>query len=210
MTDCENLDEIKNIAKIFRKHSYADQLEQVRVANVKSLTKVLKKLDLAKYCQEDIFMSILFILNDEHPEIRAYFVQSQGAQKLVVKEKYSLKSPSLTTDSILIDVNEQVLTESVLETALACDAKSVVNSLLVQGLILNNPYREHTDKNFDDKIFFFKQDSVKSKLINFTDTESQFEPLKGSQVFRSQAQQKLADHELLRLLNTKKTNIVYQ
>ena len=101
-------------------------------------------------------MSILFILNDEHPEIRAYFVQSQGAQKLVVKEKFSLESPSLTSDSILIDLNEQVLTESVLETALACDTKTIVNSLLVEGLIMGNPYREHTEKNFDDKIFFFE------------------------------------------------------
>ena len=74
MTDCQNPEEIKNIAKIFRKHSYADQLEQVRVSNVKSLTKIVQKIDLAKHCHEDIFMSILFILNDEHPEIRAYFV----------------------------------------------------------------------------------------------------------------------------------------
>jgi len=46
MTDCSNQQEVVTLAKIFRKHSYADQLEQVRVSNVKSLSKVLQKLDL--------------------------------------------------------------------------------------------------------------------------------------------------------------------
>jgi len=65
-------------------------------------------------------------------------------------------SPSLTKDSILIDLNEQELTESVIETALTHSEKPIVNELLVQGLIMGNPYREHTAKNFDDKIFFFE------------------------------------------------------
>jgi hypothetical protein len=74
--DASDPEQISKIGKIFKKHAYADQKEQVRVANVKSVTKVLEKLDLEKNSSHclDIIMSIILILNDEHPEIRSYFV----------------------------------------------------------------------------------------------------------------------------------------
>lgn len=74
--NCNDPNQIKKIGVIFRKYSYADQEEKVRVSTVKSVSKVLEKLDLKKHLPHclDIFMTIILILNDEHPEIRSYFV----------------------------------------------------------------------------------------------------------------------------------------
>lgn len=82
--DCNDPSQIQKISSIFRKYSYADQEEKVRVATVKSVSRVLENLDLKKHMTSclDIFMTIILILNDEHPEIRSYFVQSEGAKKL--------------------------------------------------------------------------------------------------------------------------------
>jgi len=85
MTDCEEPAQVVKIGKILLRYAYADQKELVRVATVKSVARLLCKLDLSKHSTGclDVYMSLILILNDEHPEIRSYLVQSQGASQLV-------------------------------------------------------------------------------------------------------------------------------
>lgn len=92
MTDYSDKNQVARISQILKKYSYADQKENVRVAAVKSVSKVLSKLDLnlPVSCYKDLLMAMIFILNDEHPEIRAYLVQSEGAQKLIDPGVYAL------------------------------------------------------------------------------------------------------------------------
>lgn len=61
---------------------------------------------------------------------------------------------------MLVDLNEQVLLESMLRTTLASarsnqeNLKAFVNDFLLDNIIIGRIYREHQAKNFDDKIFF--------------------------------------------------------
>ena len=77
-------------------------------------------------------MSLVLISNDEHPEIRSYLLQSRGVSQLVDRQRYSIESQSLANhksdkgaaiasagEAMVIDLNEQVLVESILKTALA-------------------------------------------------------------------------------------------
>ena len=68
--------ELKEVSAILKEHAYADKKELVRVANVKSVCRVLQSVDLKSHLQHlvDLFTSLVFILNDEHPEIRAYLL----------------------------------------------------------------------------------------------------------------------------------------
>ena len=85
MVDCKEPGQVIKIGKILLRYAYADQKELVRVATVKSAARLLCKLDLSKHSTGclDVYMSLILILNDEHPEIRSYLVQSQGASQLV-------------------------------------------------------------------------------------------------------------------------------
>ena len=63
----------------------------------------------------------------------------------------------------MVDLNEQLLLESVFNSVVAMASadspetlKTVANEFLVAPFIVRNPYREHVEKNFDDKIFFFE------------------------------------------------------
>lgn len=171
MVSCEDQESLRTIGKVLARHAYADQKELVRVANVKSVARLLLRLDLENNVCAclDIFQAVVLILNDEHPEIRSYLVQSAGVGKLIERTKYSIESPSLSGGSaedaaakaMVVDLNEPVLIESALHSALAAakapeEKLSVINDLLIPRLILSNPYREHHDKNYDEKIFFYE------------------------------------------------------
>ena len=61
---------------------------------------------------------------------------------------------------MVVDLNEQVLTQSVFHTAIknakTKEERVIVFEFLMNSFILGNPYREHNAKNFDDKIFFYE------------------------------------------------------
>ena len=61
---------------MLKKYAYSDQKEMVRVANVKSLCRVLARISLKDQIEScpSLFTAIVFVLNDEHPEIRSYMV----------------------------------------------------------------------------------------------------------------------------------------
>lgn len=62
---------------------------------------------------------MIFILNDEHPEIRAYLVQCEGARKLINPDIYSLQSGSLVNNNVMVvDLNEQVLITAILDLSI--------------------------------------------------------------------------------------------
>lgn len=171
MVDCEDANDLAKIGRITRKYAYADQKELVRVANVKSVARFLARLKDDK-CSPgllDVYMALVLILQDEHPEIRSYLVQSIGINRFVEPETYSIKSPSLANHAVpdkapVVDLNEQVLLESILRTTLASARSSgdagvlsaFANQFLLKNFIVDRLYREHQLKNFDDKIFFYE------------------------------------------------------
>jgi hypothetical protein len=57
---------------------------------------------------------------------------------------------------LIIDLNEEVLIESVLRTISKSIEHPDCDNWLVENFITGNLYREHNDKNFDDKIFFYE------------------------------------------------------
>jgi len=61
---------------------------------------------------------------------------------------------------MVVDLNEQVLTQSVFQTAISNattkESQRMVYKFLMSSFIVGNPYREHNVKNFDDKIFFYE------------------------------------------------------
>uniref|UniRef100_A0A7S3FSW8 Uncharacterized protein n=1 Tax=Strombidium rassoulzadegani TaxID=1082188 RepID=A0A7S3FSW8_9SPIT len=97
-------------------------------------------------------------------------VQNPSAKQLVDPEDFNIESKSLRNGkeqkAIVVDLNEQALTESVIKLALKhskpteqspdSSEKLILNKLMMEHFILNNPYREHNVKNFDDKIFFYE------------------------------------------------------
>lgn len=105
---------------------------------------------------------MMFILTDEHPEIRAYLVQCEGAAKLINPDIYSLQSGSLVNNNVMVvDLNEQVLTSAILDLSISRansddDCKSVLNDFFVSNFLIFSAYREHYEKNFEDKIFFYE------------------------------------------------------
>lgn len=172
MVNCEDASDLAKIGRIARKYAYADQKELVRVANVKSVARFLARLQDHKCSSSllDVYMALVLILQDEHPEIRSYLVQSIGINRFVEAETYSIKSPSLASHdapgkALVVDLNEQVLLESILRTTLASARSSggdtgvlaaFVNQFLLENFIIGRLYREHQLKNFDDKIFFYE------------------------------------------------------
>lgn len=51
----------------------------VRVATVKSVARVLDKIEITNGPElHDLYNSVVLILHDEHPEIRLFLVQSDG------------------------------------------------------------------------------------------------------------------------------------
>lgn len=84
---------IKNKCEMFRQYSYMDQKEIVRVSVAKSIATLITEL---KISQESIFVknrtnfegfldimtALVFILNDESPDIRAYVIHHGLAQIL--------------------------------------------------------------------------------------------------------------------------------
>ena len=174
MVDGNDAEDVKKLGRIVRKYAYADQKELVRVANVKSVARFLNGLEVTRCSPSlfDVYMALVLILHDEHPEIRSYLVQSPGIHKFVDPGAYSVKSPSLVsqdapnkTKAMVVDLNEQMLLESILKTTLASARSNeseketlilFVNDFLVQSFMTNRLYREHQLKNFDDKIFFYE------------------------------------------------------
>jgi len=143
------------------KYAYADQKENIRVASVKSVARILTKIDkLEEQPLDDLYMAVILILHDEHPEVRGYLVQSQGISKFLDKERYSIESSSLSANKnqMVVDLNEQVVSEEVLRWVITStlEQKGTINRFLVPKFIASNLYREQTEKNFDDKIFFFE------------------------------------------------------
>jgi hypothetical protein len=141
---------------------------------VKSVARFLNGLE-SRRCSTslfDVYMALILILHDEHPEIRSYLVQSAGVQKFVDPAAHSVESPSLVSQDdpekatdMVVDLNEQMLLTSIISTTLASARSnevgkevltSFVNDFLVANFVANRLYREHQLKNFDDKIFFFE------------------------------------------------------
>jgi hypothetical protein len=59
---------------------------------VKSLARVLNKVDLATHNVNDLYRAVILILHDENPDIRGYLVQSAGLQKFIPQATYSIES----------------------------------------------------------------------------------------------------------------------
>jgi len=59
---------------------------------------------------------------------------------------------------MLVDINEQVLIQSILEMVAnkSLDKKAIINQFLIGNFMVFSHYREHYEKNFDDKIFFYE------------------------------------------------------
>lgn len=139
---------------------------------MKSIARFLNGLESPRCSTSlfDVYMALVLILHDEHPEIRSYLVQSTGIRKFVDPAAYSVESPSLVSQddpekakAMIVDLNEQMLMKSIIGTTLAsarsseCEKEvlaSFVNDFLVANFVANRLYREHQLKNFDDKIFF--------------------------------------------------------
>lgn len=86
LTQCQDPEGLQQISRIFRTHAYSDQLELVRVATVKSVSRILEKLgtelnEAQWIAGLDLMVACIYLLNDEHPEIRTYLVQSLGARR---------------------------------------------------------------------------------------------------------------------------------
>lgn len=108
----------------------------------------------------DLMMAVIYLLNDEHPEIRSYLVQAKGARAFFGSADFRIESPSLVgAGEMKVDLNEQMLIKIVLskvaDQADWTDKNSAIANFFAE-LIIQNPYREHNAKNFDDKIFFFE------------------------------------------------------
>jgi adenylate cyclase len=95
------------------KYAYSDQKEMVRVATVKSVARVLNKIQTleGQTHLNELYKAIVLLLHDEHPEIRGYLVQSKGMAMFVNQSHFSIDSPSLATGGKIVDVNEQVMAE---------------------------------------------------------------------------------------------------
>ena len=134
LTDCKEPSQVAKIGKILLRYAYSDQKELVRVATVKSMRGILCRFDLSMHSTSclDVYMSLVLLANDEHPEIRTYLLQSRGVSQLVDRQVYSIESQSLAShksdegaaiasagEAMVIDLNEQVMVESILKTALA-------------------------------------------------------------------------------------------
>ena len=80
--DCKDATHVVKIGQILLRYAYADQKELVRVAAVKSAARLLCKLDLSMHSTSclDVYMSLILISTDEHPEIRSYLMQSRGVR----------------------------------------------------------------------------------------------------------------------------------
>ena len=78
-----SIDNVAEIGQIILKFAHGEQKEIVRVAAVKSLGKFLKYLKLdgktgKLKSSHDIWKATILLLNDEHPEVRSYLIQSYG------------------------------------------------------------------------------------------------------------------------------------
>lgn len=111
ITDTKDPAQLQLLAEVLKKNAYSDQLELVRVSTVKSVSRIAEKL---VEVPQDFYKTCVLLLNDEHPEIRSYLVQSLGARKLFC-ETNNIKSPMLIEKApMLVDLNETTMVEAVL------------------------------------------------------------------------------------------------
>ena len=55
----------------------------------------------------DLVMACIFLLNDEHPEIRSYLVQAKGTRAFFGSSDFKIESPSLVSaGEMKVDLNE--------------------------------------------------------------------------------------------------------
>jgi len=82
--------DVSTISKMISKYAYADQKDIIRVATVKSLARILNKVDLVSHNINDLYRAVLLILHDENPDIRGYLLQSPGLAKFIPKASYAI------------------------------------------------------------------------------------------------------------------------
>ena len=105
LVDCNDHEAVGTLAEEFRTLAYADQKEIVRIANVKSVARVINKVNVHHYLNlnpESLFsliVAIILILNDEHPEIRSFILQQASISKLINKDSFKIESQSLCAKS---------------------------------------------------------------------------------------------------------------
>lgn len=125
----ERNENLAEIAKLFKHYSYMEQKEYVRVAVAKSLGTLIQQLKLRKEesiflktsdnfrAYLDILVALIFILNDESPDIRSYIMQ-QGLTQIVDSNEYRLEGADLSssdsTQSIQVDINDKIIVEAIL------------------------------------------------------------------------------------------------
>ena len=75
MLDPANKEEVRKFGCIASKYAYTEHKEMVRVATVKSVAKVLERIEITNGPElHDLYYSVILILHDEHPEIRLFLV----------------------------------------------------------------------------------------------------------------------------------------
>jgi len=142
--------------------------EQVRIAVSKALAKVLTLLLNNETVEEKRFagqLSMLYalviLLNDEQPDIRYYLCESPALAQVIDFE--NLQPWKVLADGYTVKLNDMYVLETLfgnftkrLQSQSPQLVSLYVKEFLVRNWIEGNPYRDHIEKNFEDKIFFFE------------------------------------------------------
>lgn len=152
---------------IIAKYSPMDHKEQVRIAVSKALARLLPlmvELQKGELFDGQLYLkyAMILLLNDEQPDIRYYLCQSPALARVI---DFAGQQPyKLLEDGYTVSVNDQFVVEKLFtdytERILASGDEAVknayLNNYLIPQWILGNPYRDHVEKNYEDKIFFFE------------------------------------------------------
>lgn len=140
--------------------------EQVRIAVSKALAKVLtllaETIDESRLSgQLSMLYALVILLNDEQPDIRYYLCESPALSQVIDFE--NLQPWKVLADGYTVKLNDMFVLETLfanftrrLQSQAPHLVPLYVRDFLVKNWIEGNPYRDHLEKNFEDKIFFFE------------------------------------------------------